>query len=398
MLAFDEAMEKILTNIWPLPSVELPLQSCAGLVLARRMDATGDVPAFTNSAMDGFAVRSQDTSHAPVRLRVMEEIPAGHVPTHALSSGEASRIMTGAPLPEGADAVLMLERAVDEAGVVLVTEPVRMGEHVRQRGEELREGQALLEQGTLLRPFELALLASHGQVSPSVVPRPKVTIIATGDELVAPEYIPSQGQVRESNSIALAALAESCGAMPSFLGMVEDDAGALAEAIRGASGSDLLLLSAGISAGKHDVVMAAVEQLDGDILFRKVAMKPGKPVTFGRVCGMPFFALPGNPVSAMACFILLARPALLRMRGLPPQEEFRATLASAVEIPAERTTFLTGVLRSGMHGLEADPLAEQGSARLTSLTGANCLIRIEPGCGKLDAGEIVRVVPLGGMP
>lgn len=397
IISVEDALKRILDTARRLKPGKVPLASCRGLVLAEDIRAEHDMPRFTNAAMDGFAVRAGDARQAPAELRVVEEIPAGHLPARSIGPGEASRIMTGAMLPEGADAVIMMEDTESRGESVVALRPVRPGENVRPRGEEFRKGEAILRKGSVLRPYEMSLLAGEGRTEVLAYPRPDVAIIATGTELVPPDETPHGVKIRESTSTGLAALVEECGGVPRFLGIVPDEPERLRKAIAGAEGCDLLLLCAGVSMGKYDLVQSALTDLGGEVLFHNIAVKPGKPVTFGRLGRWVFFGLPGNPVSSLVAFRLFVRPAILKLRGAAPQDEsMPALLALPVDIPAKRTTFLAGVVERTESGHAASPLDAQGSGMLTSLTQANCLIRIEQGAGKLPKGAPVSIIPLGG--
>ncbi len=396
-VSVEDALRIVRDTVLRLQPERVALAKADGLVLAEDIRAGHDMPRFTNAAMDGFAVRARDARQAPAELRVVGEVPAGRMPERAVSGGEAVRIMTGAMLPEGADAVVMVEDTEERGERVIVRSGVRPGENVRPRGEEFRKGEVILTSGTVLRPYELSLLASEGRIEVLSYPRPDVAIIATGTELVPPTETPHGVQIRESTSTGISALVEECGGIPRFLGIVPDTPDEIRGAIARAKGCDLLLLCAGVSMGKYDLVQSALAGLGGEVLFHKISVKPGKPVAFGRLAGAVFFGLPGNPVSSLVSFLLFVRPAILLLRGVAPEDEsVPALLAAPVDIAAKRTTFLAGLLERTEGGYAASPLDRQGSGMLTSITQANCLIRIEQGAGRLDRGELVRVIPLGG--
>ncbi len=399
MISVDEALRTIRDTVRRLEPKKVPLREARGLVLAEDIRAEDGMPRFTNAAMDGFAVKADSVAAGPATLRVVEEIPAGHVPRRSIGPGEAASIMTGAMLPDGADAVIMVEHTESKGEMVIAQSGVKPGENVRLKGEEFREGEVILRSGAVLRPYEMSLLASQGRMEVLAYPRPAVAIIATGTELVSPDGTPQGVQIRESTSTGIAALIEECGGIPRFHGIVPDAKDEMEKAIAKAKECDLLLLSAGVSMGKYDLVQSALTSLGGEVLFHKISVKPGKPVAFGRLGSAMFFGLPGNPVSSLVSFRLFVRPAILWLRGVTPVDEsMPAQLAVPVDIAAKRTTFLAGVVTRTESSYVVSPLGLQGPGMLTSLTQANCLIRIEQGAGRQDKGGVVQVIPLGGAP
>jgi molybdopterin molybdotransferase len=327
-----DAQAHVRAAVSPLPAVRVPIEGALGLVLAQPVAARELVPPFANTAMDGYAVRAADTVGAPVRLRVVAELPAGRDPAGLhVGEGEAIRIMTGAPMPDGADAVVMVERtrmAADQDGVVEVEVEVRAGNHVRAAGEEATPGMEVFAAGTVLRAGHLGVLASVGIDEVEVVRRARVGVLSTGDELVADARVPLRpGQIRDANRHSLVASLREAGCDAVDLGVVRDDAVEVRAAVAGALAScDALLTSGGVSMGEHDHVKAVLAELGGSqpsqraelgpgLTWVQVAVKPAKPLSFAVVDGKPVFGLPGNPASSVVSFELFARPALLAMMG-----------------------------------------------------------------------------------
>ena len=317
----------ILAACPPLAPAAVPLADSLGCVTAAPVVAGHDVPSFPNSAMDGFAVRAADTATAPVTLEVVGTAAAGAPPGVEVGPGQAVRIMTGAVLPPGADAIVMVERTSrGPRGTVVIDVPASPGDHIRWPGEDLRAGQVLFETGTELGPGHLGVLASVGAESVVTIPRPRVGVLSTGDELTSGTAPLVPGQIRDSNRPMLLALVARAGCVPVDLGTAPDDEIAITAAIqRGVAGCDAILTSGGVSVGDFDYVKTVLDRL-GDMHWWQVAVRPAKPLAFGTVLGTPVFGLPGNPVSSLVSFELFARPALRRMMG--HRELFRA------EVPA----------------------------------------------------------------
>ncbi len=397
MITIEEALGIILEHVEVLPPRRMELEECLGRVLGEDVFAREDIPPFTNSAMDGFAVRAGDTSSAsPGRLKVLEDLPAGAVTGTVVGAGEAIRIMTGAPLPEGADAVVMVENTREGEGLVEVLQPVRPGENVREAGESVRKGEAVLSAGTVLRPQEIGMLAALGCPRPAVIPRPAAAIVSTGDELLAVGEELRPGKIRDCNRYSLAAAVTRYGGVPVPLDPAGDRDGELRERLREALASDLVITSGGISAGKYDLVREVLGELGGELLIRKVSMKPGKPLTFTVVGKTPVFSLPGNPVSVLVSFLQFVRPALLKMQGkkklgLP---EVEATLSEPCSEETDRTHLVRVRVEREGEGWRARPTGPQGSGILKSLVLANGLMVVPPNAGPLPAGSRVKVILL----
>ncbi|MFT3914995.1 MAG: molybdopterin molybdotransferase MoeA [Anaeromyxobacteraceae bacterium] len=305
----------VLENVRPLAAEAVPLAAGVGRVLAADLLAPWDHPAWDNSAMDGFAVRAADLAALPATLAVRGFVPAGRVPAGPLARGAAARIMTGAPVPEGADTIVPLEEAEAQGDFVLVRAPVRPGAHVRRAGEDLRAGGLALAAGTVLTPADVAVLAAFSRTEVEVVRRPHVAVLSTGDELLAPGEPRAPGRLYDMNSSALAAAVAEAGGVPVPLGVARDDRAATEALVAAGFTSDALVTSAGVWMGDRDHVRASLEAVGATQVFWKVEMKPGRPVAFWRRGDRPAFTLPGNPVAALLTFETFVRPALLRMGG-----------------------------------------------------------------------------------
>ncbi|MFN2607277.1 MAG: gephyrin-like molybdotransferase Glp, partial [Acidimicrobiales bacterium] len=331
LIPVDEVRGRILDACPALQPRPVALADALGCVLAEVVVAGEDVPPFANTAMDGYAVRAADTSGAPVELAVVGTLAAGAEPSLALGPGQAVRIMTGAPLPVGADAVVMVERtrAADHGRTVTVAVAAAAGDHLRLPGSDLAAGQELFGPGTVLSPGHLGVLASVGREVVMVVPRARVGVLSTGDELVAGGGPLRPGQIRDSNRPTLVALVAQAGCEPVDLGLVADDEALLTAAVEQAvAGCDALVTSGGVSVGDFDYVKVVLDRL-GDMSWWQVAVRPAKPLAFGLVGATPVFGLPGNPVSSMVSFELFARPALRRMMGHPVID--RPTVAAVAD-------------------------------------------------------------------
>jgi molybdopterin molybdotransferase len=399
MIPVEEAQAAVLAACRPLAPRLVPLAEALGCVTAGTVVAGHDVPSFANSAMDGFAVRAADTAAAPVTLEVVGTAAAGAAPGVAVGPGQAVRIMTGAVVPAGADAVVMVERTSAAGGVGRVTVQVAAGpgDHVRHPGEDLRAGQVLFEPGTELGPGHLGVLASVGLTTVEVVPPARVGVLSTGDELTSAPGPLRPGQIRDSNRPTLLALVAQAGWVPVDLGSVPDDEAAITAAIEGGvAGCDAILTSGGVSVGDFDYVKAVLDRL-GDMHWWQVAVRPAKPLAFGTVAGTPVFGLPGNPVSSMVSFELFARPALRQMtghRGLS-----RPELAAVADEPLRRHPdgklhLVRVVATAAADGrFHVRPSGGQGSHMLRAMALSNALAFLPDGAG-VEAGATVKVILL----
>ncbi|MBC7247444.1 MAG: molybdopterin molybdotransferase MoeA [Actinobacteria bacterium] len=395
MLSVDEAREAVLASIDTLPEVEVGLQDALGMTLAEDVVAGHDIPPFDNSAMDGYAVRAADLAGAsprrPVELAVVGDLPAGYEPGVTVARGEALRIMTGAPLPPGADTVVPVEATRGEGDRVQVMEELARGANVRRAGEDVRAGEKVLEAGRLVAPAELGMLASLGHARVRCFRRAVVGIISTGDELVGVEEELSPGKIRDSNSYTLYGMVREAGGEPLRLGVVRDDASLLERTIlENLERVDLFVTSGGVSVGDYDMVKDVLGKL-GEMNFWKVAMRPGKPQAFGHIRGKPLFGLPGNPVSVMVSFEQFVRPALLRMMGR--RDLFRPTVTAVLDAPLGRRTGRTEFIRviaewrGGRY--HARPTGPQGSGILSSMVAGNALAVLPEEVGRLEPGSEV---------
>ena len=386
-LSAAEAARRIQADIHRQPPLRIPLDDAAGSVLAESVISPIDIPVHPNSAMDGYAVRGEDVRGAgPESLRtleVVEQIPASHFPVHRLEPGQASRIFTGAPLPPGADTVIRQEDTDLGRERVAIRSDRDLGSNIRQAGEDIRQGALLLEDGALLGPAELGALASVAVSHPVVYRRPRVAILASGDEIVdldQPDEILSGRKVASSNSHTLIALVREAGGVPVSLGIAADTPASVREHLLRAADCDLLVTTAGISVGEHDYLRGAIEEA-GEIRFWRLRMRPGAPVGFGVVRGVPWVGLPGNPVSTMVTFELFVRPAIRTMMGhrLPFRRTVRVRAAETVRVNPKLQHFLRAVVDEEPGGLVARLTGPQGSGILTSMIRANALLIVPEG-------------------
>jgi molybdopterin molybdotransferase len=396
LLTVDEALERILSRIGTLAPREVPLLDAVGRTLAADVVADRDVPPFRNSAMDGYAVRGDDVASAPARLRVIGSVAAGSLPDRPVGRGEAMRIMTGAPMPDGADTVVRVEDTDNSDTVVTVTVPVPTGLSVRQAGEDLKRGATVLTAGTTIRAAEVGVLASVGLAKPRVIARPRVAVFSTGDEVVDVSGELAPGRIRDSNRYSLAAAIWSAGCGPWLRSIVRDTPDALRDALRDALDADAIVTSGGVSVGDHDWVKPVVGVL-GTIDLWSIAIRPGRPLAFAELrrsdgTKVPMFGLPGNPVSALLTFELFVRPALLKMSGRTKLHRPRAVarLLDTVHKPAHLRFFARGVHDAAAGTVRTT--GPQGSGILSSMALANCLIDLPVGSDKVEAGRDVTVI------
>jgi molybdopterin molybdotransferase len=402
MLSVEEAIHIIKEQTHVLPPQRVALADALGRVLAEDVFADSDLPPFNRAQMDGYAVRAEDTQGAPVTLRVVGESAAGRGWHARMKKGEAVRIMTGAPVPEGADSVQKVEvtRETLEGEVthVEIAEATVPGQNIVNRGTEIRSGERVLSAGEWINAARMAALASFGYAKVLVGARPRVAVLATGTELVAVGDKPGTDQIRDSNSYSLGAYAERAGAQVERLPLAGDDPELLQREIaEAAARSDVLVLSGGVSMGVYDFTKAALASLGAEIFFERVALRPGKPTVFARLGQTLVFGLPGNPVSVSVTFNLFTRTALFAMQGARnaslPEE--RAVLSRAVKGAAERASYLPALLRTDERGrLLAEPLKWGGSSDFVAFAEATALLIVPQGTRSLDAEEIVRVVRL----
>lgn len=406
LLSVEQALDHILARAVPLPAEQVPLAAAAGRVLAQDAAADADLPPFATSSMDGYAVRAADVAAAPVRLRVTQDILAGAAPHSAVGPGEAARIMTGAPLPPGADAVVPVEQTDahwthgDTAALppeIGIHQPAAPGANVRRPGEDVRAGQVVLRAGRRLRPPDIGLLAALGWAQVPVARRPRVAVVSTGDELLPVEAPLRPGAIRDSNSYTIAALVESWGGAALRLPVARDTLDSVRAVFAQALdlAPDLVISTAGVSVGAADVVRLALAEL-GEVSIWRVNMRPGKPLTFGHLRGVPFFGLPGNPVSAAVTFDVFVRPFLLRQQRQPD------TAAVAAAVTAEdlrsdgRRSYLRVTLSREGGQLVARTTGTQSSGALLSLVLADGLLIVPENTTFVPAGSVLPVRLLGG--
>jgi molybdopterin molybdotransferase len=396
MLSLEEARQIVLDHIEVLGPERVSLLEAGGRVLARDIFARRDNPPHDNSAMDGYAVRHADVAQAsedaPVVLAVVEDIPAGKVPAKEVGPSQASRIMTGAPVPTGADTIVPVEDTRGEGDQVEILEVEDLGEHIRRRGEDMREGEPILEVGTECGPGELAVLAAVQQSFVSVYRRPRIAILSTGDELVEIEETPGEGQIVNSNTNALAAFCLAHGAEPVMLPTVPDDEAAIRATVQAALKADFAVSSGGVSVGEYDFVKKVLDDLGAETIFWRVAMKPGKPLVFCTVGGVPYFGLPGNPVSSMMSFLQFVRPAIRKASGYPPADwplpEARAQIEHPVHNDGDRRQYMRATLSYENGQLLVRTAKRQGSHMISSMLGANGFVVLEPNQQVSAGGEV----------
>jgi molybdopterin molybdotransferase len=400
MMSVEEARETILARFHPMESEPISLERALGRVLAEDCDAPEDLPPFANSAMDGYALRTADvaaaSAAAPVRLRLVGEVPAGSVFPDTVGFGEAVRILTGAPLPAGADAVLEQEQTTTHGATVAIPTAVSVGNNIRAAGTDVPKGERLLARGAELGAAEVALLAAFGLDPVRVTRRPRVAILATGDELATPGEAPRPGQIRDSNSIWIAAAVAQAGAEPWVLGVARDTAEDLRAHLARATEADLIITSGGVSVGTYDLVKDVLAE-GGAVEFWRVRLRPGKPLAFGSYGDTPLFGLPGNPVSSAVTFELFARPAIRRMLGASAIDRplLEVELEGEPIARGERRHYVRARLTARDGRLIATPTGAQGSHRITSLLGAGALLVIHEGEGAVEPGALVPALVLG---
>jgi molybdopterin molybdotransferase len=401
VISVDEALAAILARFEPLPVEDAPILSALGQVLAEDVVADFDVPPLANAAMDGYAVRADDTRGASperlVRLRVVEDLPAGRCAVNRVEPGTAIRIMTGAPVPDGADTVIQFELTGEGAGtprgdVVELHAEARPRVNVREAGEDIRAGRLTLAAGTLVRPGEVGLLATMGRATVRVHRRPRVAILSTGDEVVEPGEPLAPGKIYDANSFTIAAMVTRAGGVPTRIGVAPDRADELIHRVDRLERIDLLVSSAGVSVGDYDVVKQALNR-DGQVTFYQVRMRPGRPLAFGTLAGVPLLGLPGNPVAAAISFELFGRPAVMRMLGRRgwQRPEVVARLDGSIDNNDGRRSYYRVRVESTPDGYVARLTGPQGSGILSSMAMASGLMVIPEDRRRVEPGESVVV-------
>ncbi|MGE3537232.1 MAG: gephyrin-like molybdotransferase Glp [Candidatus Tectimicrobiota bacterium] len=393
-----QAQEIVLGCVQPLGVEKIALLDALSRVTAEAVVAQRHIPPEDNSAMDGYAVRHSDVAAArpeqPVVLQVLDILPAGKAPRHQITAGTAVKIMTGAPLPAGADTVVQVEHTDGSDTQVQIYRVPRLGSNLRRRGEDIRAGECVLQPHTLLRPAELGVLASVGKAQVLVYQRPRVAILATGDEIVDPGEPETQGKILNSNSYTLAGQIMEAGGSPVLLGVAPDDRAMISQRLASGLRADVLITSGGVSVGTFDYVRTCLDDYGFAMRFGTVAVRPGSPATFGMVGQVPVFSLPGNPVASMVTFELFVRPALLKMTG--HQQLMRPYLDAVLQDEIAKRpgvrTLLRGVLRQEEGRTLVTTTGPQGSGILRSMSLANCLIDLPEELEQVCPGETVRVM------
>jgi molybdopterin molybdotransferase len=399
MISVEEALARLLAPLSPLTPEQISIADAVGRVLAEDIAARRTQPPFAVSAMDGYAVRAADVARVPATLQIVAEIPAGAGFGGVVGPGEAARIFTGAPLPDGADAIVIQEDTERSGDRVEIREGAPKGRYVRRAGLDFAEGEVLLHAGTRLSPRHIGLAAAMNRPWLFVHRRPRVGILSTGDEIVMPGDPIGPHQIVSSNALALCAFATACGAVPVLVGNAPDDPDALRTIAAAARGVDLFVTSGGVSVGEHDLVRDVLSADGLAIDFWEIAMRPGKPLMFGQYRGTPMVGLPGNPVSTLVCSLLFLKPAIDKLSGLPEAAEPPATarLGVAVRQNDRRQDYLRARLVRAADGvLEAVPFEVQDSSMMRPLASSDCLVVRPPHAPALPAGSAVPIIPFPG--
>ena len=399
----QEAQRIVLASTPTLGLEKISILDALGRVLGEDIVAERDNPPWNNSAMDGFAVRWEDIKqeHAiqkPVTLTVIEDVPAGKMPSKTVGAGQAIRIMTGAPIPKGADTVLKVEDTEHTPNSVRVFKPESQGANIRPQGEDVKKGECIIAKGTQIRPGEAGMLAILAKSFVFVYQRPRVAILSTGDELADLDERFSEEKIINSNSYGIAAAVQEAGGIPFLLGIARDTPAALKEKMSHGLTADILVLSGGVSMGDYDFTKTVFHELGAEMNFWKLAIRPGQPLAFGKIQGKLAFGLPGNPVSSMVTFEQLVRPAMLKMSGhlTYGRPVLQAVFQEKFSKRTDRRHFLRGVLTQEEGVFKVRTTGAQGSGILTSMVKANCLIDIPVEVERVSPGDLVSVQLLGG--
>ncbi len=401
MIPVEEARERLLAMLTPLGTEQIPVGEAFARVLANDLAARRTQPPSALSAMDGYAVRAADVAQIPARLKMVGAVPAGKSYEGKLGPGEAVRIFTGAPLPAGANAIVIQEDTDRDGDTVIIKESSPVGRHVRDAGLDFRESDTRLKAGRKLTARDVGLAAAMNRPWLTVYRRPRVAILPTGDEIVLPGEPVGPNQIVSSNSFALAALVQGCGGLPIALPIAPDDPRALQEVAATATGIDLLVTTGGASVGEHDLIRDALGETGLVLDFWQIAMRPGKPLMVGTFRGTPMIGLPGNPVSTMVCSLLFLKPAIEKLSGLSPSVPAlqKARLSAPLKANDRRQDYLRATLTHGADGaLEVTPFGKQDSSMMSLLAAADCLIVRPPHAPAVIAGDPVDIMPLAGDP
>ncbi len=403
LTSLEDAQKTVFEAAQPLGIEKVGLIEALGRVLAEDIIAPRDNPPWDNSAMDGFAVRWEDIKQEhsiskPVELKIIEEVPAGKVATKSVGRGQAIRIMTGAPLPKGADSVVKVEETESTPDIVRIFKTVERGGNVRPQGEDVKKGECIIAKGTQIRPAEAGMLAILAKSFVPVYQQVRVAILSSGDELADLDERFDEDKIINSNSYGIAAAVQEAGAVPVLLGIARDQPAALKEKIAHGLKADILVLSGGVSMGDYDFTKEVFKELGAEMNFWKLAIRPGQPLAFGRIQRTLAFGLPGNPVSSMVTFEQLVRPAILRMSGHRSygRPVLQAALQEKFSKRPDRRHFLRGILSREKGVLTVRTTGDQGSGILTSMVKANCLIDVPVEVERLNPGDPVNVQVLSG--
>ncbi len=398
MISVEQALARVTAAFEPLETELVSLSEGLGRILAENLHARVTQPPCPVSSMDGYAVRSRDLAKPPVTLTQVGEVAAGGRHDQPLAPGQCVRIFTGAPLPPGANSVVIQEDVTVEANGVTFPETVPEGRFVRPAGLDFKAGDLGLPAGRRLSPRDIGLAAAMNVPWLTVHRQPRIAVLSTGDELVLPGTTPGPSEIVASNGFSLSAFVRLCGAQPLHLGIAEDLPGSLEDRLAAARGADLLVTSGGASVGKHDIVGSVLESLGMELDFWRIAMRPGRPLMFGRMGALPVLGLPGNPVSSLVCAELFLKPAIDIMRGCrnQPHRTRRARLASDLAANDLRQDYLRARLREEGGQLLVEPFPRQDSSMLAVLAEADCLIVRPPHAPAIEAGEAVNILPLSG--
>lgn len=401
MISVEQALKRVLSAVAALPAEQVPLARALGRVLAEDVAARVTQPPAAVSAMDGYAVRAADVAKAPAVLKVVGKVQAGAVFKGKVARGQAVRIFTGAPVPQGADSIVIQEDTEAAGGKVTIKEAPKPGRYVRPAGLDFKSGDVGVKSGRRLTARDLGLAAAMNVPWLKVHRRPRVAILSTGDELVMPGSAIGPGQILSSNGISLSAFVVACGGEAIDLGIVPDDRKALAAMAGGARGADMLITSGGASVGEHDLVQEVLGKQGLKVDFWKIAIRPGKPLIFGRIGDTPMLGLPGNPVSSLVCALIFLKPALEKMQGLKPAGDAKPSAVLAKPLPQNdrRQDYLRATLSHRKDGtLLATPFAKQDSSMLATLAHADCLVVRAPNAPAAKSGERVEIVPFPSGP
>ena len=397
MISVEKALKTILANFEPLGLEKINILEARGRIIGEDIFSPRNIPSADNSAMDGYAVRYTEakgtTKDKPLKLKIIEDIPAGKIALKKINNGEAARIMTGAVIPEGADSVIRQEDTLRDGRTVIIYVSAEKGENIRFAGEDMRKGELVVKKRSPLRPAHIGMLASLGKASVNVYQRPRVAIMSTGDELVDIKTNPGPGKIVNSNSYSLAAQVLECGAMPIMLGIAKDKKTDLQKKFKSALDADVIISSGGVSVGDFDFVKNVMGEIGNAMHFWQVAMRPGKPLAFGAIEGVPLFGLPGNPVSAMVSFEQFVRPSLLKMQGHKRifRQTIKAVCADEIQKKSGFRHFIRAIVKKEKDKYVTTTTGDQGSGILKSMVNANGLIVMGKNETRIKKGTEVTV-------